>query len=47
MLETDSGSIFQRRAIKMNPPSEKIRSAEALEALMLPTRRQTRDNKGN
>ena len=32
-----SGSIFHRRAIKMNPEREKIRSADALAALTLPT----------
>ena len=38
-----SGSIFHRRAIRRNPESEKIRSADALAPLTLPIRRHSRD----
>ena len=38
-----AGSIFHLRSIKMNPEREKIRSADALAPLTLPTLRQTRD----
>ena len=38
--------MFQRRALKMKPPIENIRSAPALADFIVPIRRQTRDKSG-